>query len=195
MKATYIDYSDTNSFSETLLSYLSKDNRLESFISCWPELKNFDELISKRKNIDRSLLVKVLQQQYSDQRYQSQASNLVNKNISLLAHSNTFTITTGHQLNIFTGPLYFIFKIVTAINLANELKEAHPDKHFVPVYWMATEDHDFEEINHTYIKEQKFFWDENVSGATGRINPSSIAATVKTFLNALGYSENSKKLE
>ncbi|HCD87500.1 MAG TPA: bacillithiol biosynthesis cysteine-adding enzyme BshC, partial [Algoriphagus sp.] len=60
---------------------------------------------------------------------------------------NTFTVTTGHQLNLFTGPLYFIYKIVSTIKLAEELNKAYPNQHFVPVYWMASEDHDFDEIN------------------------------------------------
>jgi uncharacterized protein YllA (UPF0747 family) len=65
---------------------------------------------------------------------------------SILLEENTFTVTTGHQLNIFTGPLYIIYKIVTTINLARALKNAYPEYNFVPVYWMASEDHDFEEI-------------------------------------------------
>lgn len=64
-----------------------------------------------------------------------------------LSFQNTFTITTGHQLNLFTYPLYFIYKIISTINTCIELKESYPDFNFVPIYWMATEDHDFEEIN------------------------------------------------
>src|SRR5690606_37292659 len=71
-------------------------------------------------------------------------------NIGSLQQPNTFTVTTGHQLNVFTGPLYFIFKIATAIRLARDLKAAYPEYHFVPVYWMATEDHDFAQFNHTW---------------------------------------------
>ena len=65
-----------------------------------------------------------------------------------LVDDNTFTLCTGHQLCLFAGPLYFIYKIVSAIKLARKLKSKFPEKHFVPVYWMATEDHDFDEINH-----------------------------------------------
>src|SRR5690606_31373268 len=101
---------------------------------------------------------------------------------------------TGHQLNIFTGPLYFIYKIVTAINLAKELKTAYPDNDFVPVYWMATEDHDFAEINHTKLHGQTFTWDENTAGATGRINPTAIQSALKAYQNVLGLSKNSEKL-
>lgn len=192
MKATYIDYSETQSFSETLLSYLSQDTKLEPYLSCWPCLENFGSSISKRTPVNREVLVNALRKQYSA--FQDAESGKVLANIESLHTENTFTITTGHQLNIFTGPLYFIYKIVTAINLAKELKIAHPDKNFVPVYWMATEDHDFEEINHTKLHGKKFTWDEKVNGATGRLSPSSIRSTLKEYQNALGISENAKKL-
>jgi len=195
MKATYIDYSETHSFSETLLSYISQDSKLEPFLSYWPKLDNFGKFLTEERNaINREVLVKSLKQQYSHPQYHNQESKLVLKNIDLLSQPDTFTITTGHQLNIFTGPLYFIYKIVTAINLAKELKAAYPDKDFVPVYWMATEDHDFAEINHTQLHDRKFNWDIETKGATGRVNPTSIGATLKAYENVLGISENSAKL-
>jgi uncharacterized protein YllA (UPF0747 family) len=62
--------------------------------------------------------------------------------------SNTFTITTGHQLNLFSGPVFFVYKILQTIKTCTYLKENFPGFNFVPVYWMASEDHDFAEINH-----------------------------------------------
>lgn len=195
MKATYIDYGETNSFSDTLLSYLSHDSKLEPYISCWPDPDSFGRLLAEKESLaSRDVLVRTLKDQYSDLRYHNTQSDKVFDNIDSLSSPTTYTITTGHQLNIFTGPLYFIFKIVTAINLANQLKAKYPDKNFVPVYWMATEDHDFAEINHTKLHGKKFSWDEKVSGATGRIDPSSIEPTLKAYQSALGISENSEKL-
>ena len=75
-------------------------------------------------------------------------------NIELLKSEKTYTITTGHQLNLFTGPAYFLYKIASTINLCKQLKETYSEYNFVPVYWMATEDHDFEEINHFNLKEK-----------------------------------------
>ena len=194
MKATCIDYSETHSFSETLLKYIAGDSKLQPYISYRPCPENFGKLISQKPPINREALVNALKKQYADQRYANTESALVFQNIESLSQTETYTITTGHQLNIFTGPLYFIFKIVTAINLASDLKAVYPDKNFVPVYWMATEDHDFAEINHTKLAGQKFSWDETVSGATGRIDPKSIRATLKSYINSLGISENSQKL-
>src|SRR5690606_31470543 len=81
----------------------------------------------------REVLLESLKKQYKDKRTSSETA----KNLSLLSEENTFTITTGHQLNLFTGPLYFLYKIVSAIKLAKTLKKEFPNYNFVPVYWMA----------------------------------------------------------
>ena len=191
MKATYIDYKDTRSFSPLLLKYLENDASLASFYGNRPDFAGFSDQIDRKSNsVDREVLVRtlLLQQEKHPLSDQSLA------NIRSLKDQNTFTITTGHQLNIFTGPLYFIFKIVTAIKLARDLKEQFPDKNFIPVYWMATEDHDFEEINHTHIFKNKITWYKDAKGATGRLDLEDIRETVKAYQNILGLSDNSCKL-
>jgi bacillithiol biosynthesis cysteine-adding enzyme BshC len=193
MKASYIEYSETRSFSEGLIRYLNNDPELISFQSFRPENQGFYDLIaSKKNNSNRELLVEVLREQYS--KLPNPCHSQVDANISLLLQKNTFTVCTGHQLNLFTGPLYFIFKIVTAINLARDLKSQFPDKNFVPVYWMATEDHDFAEINHTYISEKKISWELEAAGATGRLSLNGIEKAVKEYLAVLGVSENADEL-
>jgi bacillithiol synthase len=193
MKATYINYSDTHSFSSTVLSYLAHDPKLSPFISYFPNLENFGKLIAEKKiTANRAVLADTLVDQYY--RLNTPVHPSVNSNIELLREENTFTITTGHQLNIFTGPLYFIYKIVNAINLAKELKATYPDKNFVPVYWMASEDHDFAEIDHTSIHGKKIKWEYNASGPTGKIDPSSIANAIRAYEQVLGLSEHSTQL-
>ena len=193
MKATYINYSDTKSFSPTVLSYLAHDSKLSPFISHFPTLENFGKLLQEKKTTaDRKTLVETLTKQYS--KLKCPISDAVKHNLDLLQQENTFTITTGHQLNIFTGPLYFIYKIVTAINLAKDLKVAYPDKNFVPVYWMASEDHDFAEINHTSIVGKKISWNVEARGATGKIDTASIQDAVREYQQTLGISDNSAKL-
>jgi bacillithiol biosynthesis cysteine-adding enzyme BshC len=83
---------------------------------------------------------------------------------------------------------------MTAIRLSEDLKSKHPDKNFVPVYWMATEDHDFEEINHTKVFGKKISWDTPAVSATGRMDTATIVDAVKQYTNILGLSENSTKL-
>ncbi|TDS14933.1 bacillithiol biosynthesis cysteine-adding enzyme BshC [Sphingobacterium paludis] len=193
MKATYIDYSDTASFSDTLLAYLSNDEQLKPFYGERPDFEGFRAQIDRRQDFPhRELLVAQLKEQYGAILEQSPR---VAAHVSLLGERNTFTVTTGHQLNIFTGPLYFIFKIVTAIRLAKDLKAAFPAYNFVPVYWMATEDHDFAEINHTRVFGKKISWDIPAVSGTGRMSTASIADTVKQYCNTFGLSPNADRLK
>src|SRR5690606_29058869 len=136
-------------------------------------------------------LVTALKAQYGELLASSPA---VAQNVERLRDNTTFTVTTGHQLNIFTGPLYFIFKIVTAIRLAQDLKKKFADKDFVPVYWMATEDHDFAEINHTRVYGKKIIWDTPAVSETGRMDTQSMEQVVRQYCGMLGLSDNSAKL-
>jgi bacillithiol biosynthesis cysteine-adding enzyme BshC len=199
MDAACIDYKETGYFSQTVIDYVDDVPELRSFYSYRPTLKGFAELFEHKKVIaNRQLLVEVLTEQYFKNSQKGapelEAAEFVRKKIESLASSNTYTITTGHQLNIFTGPLYFIYKIVTAIKLCRELKEAHPDKDFVPVYWMASEDHDFAEINYTNIGGKKVHWWYEASGATGRINPDTMRQALNQYKGVLGIDGHSTEL-
>lgn len=192
MKVQKIDYAQTRCFSSTVTQLLNHSEQLKPFINQFPDLKSFEKIIAERNFTgNREKLVEVLENQYQNIDNQSP---LLKANIQSLNSKNTYTVTTGHQLNIFTGPLYFLFKIVSAINLAKDLKQAFPDKNFVPVYWMATEDHDFEEINHTYVSGKKISWKNNATGATGRLSTKSIIQTLNEYKGILGISENAQKL-
>ncbi|MGI4806293.1 MAG: bacillithiol biosynthesis cysteine-adding enzyme BshC [Janthinobacterium lividum] len=194
MDATYINYAETGSFSPTVIKYLENNVALKPFYGFRPDLDGFRQLLQHKKNIGkRSILTETLQDQYKKLPIK-EVSELTRLNLNLLNQENTFTITTGHQLNIFTGPLYFIFKIVTAINLAKDLKAEFPDKNFVPIYWMASEDHDFAEINHTQIGGKKIAWNEEVSGATGRVVTKGIREALNQYKGVLGISENAIEL-
>ena len=193
MKATYIDYSETHSFSAGLIRYLNNDPELAPFQSQRADIQGFKNLLTaKKQNYRRDILVEVLGEQYS--KLPGKTAHQVSTNIELLLQDTTFTVCTGHQLNLFTGPLYFIFKIVTAINLAKELKIHFPDKNFVPVYWMATEDHDFAEINHTYISGKKISWDLEAAGATGRLSLNGIEKALNEYKGILGISAHAEHL-
>lgn len=192
MKATYIAYKDTKSFSKLLVDYLDQKESVRPFFGNTPDLAGFAAQIEEKKGrVDRGLLTGSLRAQYGDLLAQSPE---VAKAIDSLVRENTYTVTTGHQLNVFTGPLYFIFKIVSAIRLAQDLKAEFPDQDFVPVYWMATEDHDFAEINHTRLSGKKIEWDTPAVSATGRMSTASMEEVVRTYQNFLGLSDNSEKL-
>ena len=153
MKSFEIPYSSTNQFSKLVIDYLNEGLELKPFISHFPTLGNFEKQIIEKQNheINRSVLIEVLKEQNASFSL-SEKSKI---NIDLLLSEDTFTITTGHQLCLFTGPLYFIYKIISAINLSQQLKDKYPTKTFVPIFWMATEDHDFKEINHIHLFGKK----------------------------------------
>lgn len=193
MKATYIDYSDTASFSQTLLAYLANEEQLRSFYGERPDLEGFRKQIEHRQDFQhRDLLVAQLKDQYGAL---LDVAPRVAAHIAALERPTTYTVTTGHQLNIFTGPLYFIFKIVTAIRLAKDLKAAYPMYDFVPVYWMATEDHDFAEINNTRVFGKRIVWDIPAVSGTGRMSTATIVDTVKQYCNTFGLSANADRLK
>lgn len=208
MDAACIDYKETGFFSQTVIDYLEDVPELRSFYSQRPTLAGFADLFKLKKVIaDRQLLVEVLMEQYfgkagspkdgksaSNNFPELEAADFIRKKIELLGAPDTYTVTTGHQLNIFTGPLYFIYKIVTAIKLCRELKGAHPDKDFVAVYWMASEDHDFAEINYTNIGGKKVHWWYEASGATGRINPDTMRQALNQYKGVLGIDGHSTEL-
>lgn len=194
MDVSCISYKDTGFFSSGLTDYLKGKAELEPFYSYSPTFDGFAELLKNKKVIaDREVLAGVLTEQYQIITKYARIwdasfaiPDAVQQNIERLRQNNTYTITTGHQLNIFAGPLYFIYKIVTAIKLAQQLKEKHSDKNFVPVYWMASEDHDFAEISYTYIGGKKVHWWLEASGATGRINPETMRQALNQYKGVLG---------
>ncbi|APG59946.1 bacillithiol biosynthesis cysteine-adding enzyme BshC [Christiangramia salexigens] len=199
MPTDCISYSETNYFSNLILDYLSQKSELREFYQHFPSLENFELQISeKEQNYDQSIrkdLVNVLEEQYSN----IEVSDLTKQNFELLRSENTYTITTGHQLNLFTGPLYFLYKIVSTINLAGRLKDKYPNKNFVPVYWMATEDHDFAEINYFNLHGKKFNWNSNDKrageGAVGTLSTEGLDEVYKLFAAEIGGGENADYLK
>jgi bacillithiol biosynthesis cysteine-adding enzyme BshC len=191
-----IALADTRSFSPFFLDYLSQKESLKSFYHRFPLLGNFKEQIAEKASSfpqnNRNLLSKILTQQYEG----LTISEKVSTNLQSLKDVKTFTITTGHQLNIFTGPLYFIYKIVTVINACKALKKHFPEFNFVPVYWMASEDHDYDEIKSFRLHGKKYSWETNQAGAVGRFDPKTLSkladelpGDVSLFRNAYAKSK------
>jgi len=174
MQLHKIDLADTHSFNSFFLNYISQKDSLKTFYHRFPILENFKAQIIEKTNSfpssNREILVKELTKQYQG----IKNSDRVAENLRSLLDSRTFTITTGHQLNIFTGPLYFIYKIVTVINTCKVLKEHYPEFNFVPVYWMASEDHDYDEIKSFRLYDKKYSWETSQTGAVGRFDPGSL---------------------
>ncbi|MFT3843644.1 MAG: bacillithiol biosynthesis cysteine-adding enzyme BshC [Lacibacter sp.] len=162
-----LSYAQTGAFSKIVLDYLEGAEPVRSFYHHRPDLEGLKQAIEQRKlfSTKRNVLVGYLQKQYNT----IESSDAVNSNIELLLKENTFTITTAHQPNLFTGPLYFIYKILHAIKSADELKKQLPAYNFVPVYYMGSEDADFEELSHFTVEGKKYQWSTTQSGAFGRM--------------------------
>lgn len=195
MEIDCLPFRKTGYFSKLICDYIEEKETLTSLYGQFPKLENFERQIREKKaNFSvsvRKTLVKSLEVQYEDVK----TSSLTSENIQSLHAENTFTVTTGHQLNLFTGPLYFLYKIVSTINLAKVLKETYGDYNFVPVYWMATEDHDFEEINYFNFKGKKIQWNKNATGAVGHLSTEGLDEVFEIFSNAIGGSKNADYLK
>lgn len=135
------------------------------YASNWEGLKA--AALNRRFSLEqRTILKNVLLEQYKGLKLSSK----LKENIEALSDEKTFTVTTGHQVCFLGGPLYFVIKLASVIKLAQQLQDQMPDYKIIPVFWMATEDHDFEEANHVYLKNQKFSYSSDRAGAVGRIN-------------------------
>lgn len=181
METTSISFETTKQFSSLFLSYINQISELDSFYDSFPSHERLIASSNAYSKVNREVLVTQLETQYAE----IETSDFVRSNIQSLRGDNTFTITTGHQLNLATGPLFFIFKILTTIQLAEELKEKEPNKHFVPVFWMASEDHDFDEINHFHLFGKQYTWETNQTGAVGRFNTTGIKEVINNLPEAI----------
>lgn len=190
-----ISYQNSGYFSTLIHDYLEQKPDLKPLYNNFPTLENFEkQIVEKQQNFNnqnRIPLVAVLEEQYSA----IATSDLTKQNIALLADQNTFTVTTGHQLNLFSGPLYFLYKIISTINLTKELQSKYPTYNFVPIYWMATEDHDFEEINYFNFKGKKFRWNKESTGPVGRLSTEGLAEFFEIYALELGSSTNATTLK
>ncbi len=200
MKQLPVDFSKTNSFSPIFLDYISGKDSLIPFFKYTPDIVSFKKVIEDKSKeaTNRKVLVEVLKEQNS--KLQT-SNNKFFETIDSLSSEKTFTVTTGHQLCIFTGPLFSIYKILTTIKLTQELKKNYPDYNFVPVFWMVTEDHDFEEIRQANIFGKKIVWNpvgsqHSLAGkvTVGKLSCEGLNTLADELKGLIGESENANYL-
>ena len=190
--AEYIDYNATGYFSKIVTDYLNSHTNLQALYEHKPNFEGIKNALTQRKSFptDRLALTSHLIKQYANIDINEKVSN----NISLLKNENTFTVCTAHQPNIFTGHLYFIYKIVHTIKLADELKKQLPEYSFIPVFYMGNEDADLEELGHIYISGEKYEWNTNQTGAVGKmVVDKELIKLIKDFtarVDVLPYSKD-----
>ncbi|MCB0698746.1 MAG: bacillithiol biosynthesis cysteine-adding enzyme BshC [Chitinophagales bacterium] len=188
-KHRYIPYGSTGSFTTIVEDYLQGKDSLSGFYKYSPDAAGVKRAIADRAQfpVNRKVLVDTLQKQYRS----IETDKAVTDNIASLANDNTFTVCTAHQPNLLTGYLYFIYKIVHAIKLADELNEQHPDKHFVPVYYMGSEDNDLEELGTFRYSGKKYTWDAaGQKGAFGRMDTKTLKSILDELFRVLGPPNN-----
>ena len=183
-----VSFKDLSLLQQITNDYLYTD-KLNDFCQFKPSFDELKNAIDKRSNfpVDREALHSVIKKQYASLKM----DDLATKNLDLLLDSNTFTITTGHQLNLFTGPLYFVYKILSVVSLAKYCAERFQDKNFIPIYWMASEDHDLEEIASIKIKGKKYKWNTTQTGAVGRMKVDGIDLVIEELEKVI---ENKKTI-
>ncbi len=164
--ASYLPYAHTG-VSRIIADYITGDKDLVPFYTHAASIEGIKKALELKKlaTVDRKLLVQVLENQYAG----IQCASIVSLNIQSLLSPRTYTICTAHQPNIFTGHLYFIYKIVHAVKLADELNALIKDHHFVPVFYMGSEDADLEELGEVQVNGKIHHWKTGQTGAVGRM--------------------------
>ncbi len=192
MQLNSIPYADTHRFSPLVVDYLSSEKALQELYNFPPTLNGLLSAAQERKfpASSRAVLCEALRKQYTGVPIHDEVS----KNLIALAEDDCLTLTTGHQLCLFTGPLYVPFKIVNIVRLAAKLTKER-GKPVVPVFWMATEDHDRPEIDHAWINGTKVQWPGEISGAVGPLQLTGIDAVVDECVQLLGQGPHTAELE
>ncbi len=190
-----VPFEKTESYDKLIIDYLKNDEFLNKFYDFDDSPDGIKLRIENYDNprLERELLKKTLINQYAQSGIQ-EVSEKVNKNLQSLSLPNTFTITTGHQLNIFGGPMYVLYKIISVINTAEQLSKLFPAYNFVPIFWMATEDHDIEEISSLSLFGKKYKWESTWNGLSGKMPLEGLEVLINQITQTFGNSVFGEKL-
>lgn len=190
--STNLSFEQTGYFSKIIIDYSNQSPSLQPFYKHAVSLEGIGAAIKARQSVqpNRNLLVSELQKQYAS----IDTTAIVQQNIQQLLQPDTYTITTAHQPAIFTGNLYFIYKIVHVIKLAEKCKQEFPDSHFVPVFWMGSEDADLDELGHFYLSSEKLVWETKQTGAVGRMQTKGLDTLIHRIEGELSVLPHGKEL-
>lgn len=194
LKKTTVVFEKTNFFNKLFLDYVTdeQNKKLNSFYAYQPSVEGIQKFVKDNpyNSLNRTLLVDELNKQNNN----ITLTDATTQNINALQNKNAYSVTTGHQLCLATGPAYFIYKIISCINLCELLNKQNPSHQFVPVYWMASEDHDFEEINHINLFNKKIVWNTELKGKVGSFVLEGLDTFLSEVKQTLGESEQAEKL-
>lgn len=182
-----IDLVSLGILSSSTKAVLGKDKALVDLLGPNHPYLNIDTAIQGKSQFPkekRQDLVKVLSANY--QRLGLTNHPTVNRNIALLLEPETYTVTTGQQLHLFLGPAFMVYKLISTIKAAEAYQALYPNKKFVPIFWLASEDHDFEEIKNTPLFGANYPWITNQKGACGRYHLKDIQTVFEPLKLKLG---------
>ncbi len=193
MHKTILPFSQVHQLSKSDIAYATGDERLAPFYAYPPGLESFDRILRDKEQTKypRTDLVDALTRQYQN----LPDIEKVNQNIEALRQQHTFTIVTAHQPSLFLGPLYFVYKALTAINLAETVESRSAGRHrIIPVFVLGSEDHDIEEVNKVNIFGKQIVWNPGETGPVGSMNTDSLAPALAELRSILGESESAREL-
>ena len=153
MTATCIPYTQVPHSSALLTDYLYHYDRVSHFYSGSPyDPRSYQAVAAQiRKSApDRGELAEIL----ARQNRAFGCSEPTMANIQRLSEPGTFAIVTGQQVGLFSGPAFTLYKALTTVRLAQSLTEQGLP--CVPVFWLATEDHDLEEVSQVTTLDEEF---------------------------------------
>ena len=186
MEIKKYSYDQLTQLSDKDSMYILTPEKLKSFFKWEASIDKFPEIIQakKKQNINRSVLADALAEQYKTFKDNTTQLELIDK----LRETNSFTVTTAHQPSLFTGPLYYIFKIASVINLSRQLNQKYTEYNFIPCFITGGEDHDFEEINHLSVFGKKMIWETNgwKGGSVGQMNLEGLEELLDQLCEILG---------
>jgi bacillithiol biosynthesis cysteine-adding enzyme BshC len=209
MKVSKIPFEKLPMLAKTDRAYAAADATLRPFYEHPVDIESFEKTIKQKqaKPVERNILTTVMQEQFqSFENFLEKNNYVIPKKsnsyeaIQSFRNENTFCVTTAHQPILFLGPLYFVYKIISTIQLSEQLKNRFPAQNFVPVFVIGGEDHDFEEVNHAHIFGKKIEWtlqnaaDTGGGGSVGSMTTESLATALETLKNVLGESDSAKNI-
>lgn len=188
---------ETGLFSPIFIDFIKQRKWLDHFKLPKPDLHGLLQVAqdAEWEKFDRKLLLNTLTAQYRElEESGTVISEAVKDNLEALSSPDSRTITTGQQLHPATGPLYVVFKILSTLNLCKQLNAVQQQHRFIPVFWLASEDHDLQEIKELHLSGKSLTWQTEQAGPTGRMLCSGLPEMLDELKTALGTRPGFEKL-
>ncbi|NJB85341.1 bacillithiol biosynthesis cysteine-adding enzyme BshC [Lewinella marina] len=192
MKVDRLPFSEVPQFSKRDVAYATGSEDLLPFQKYPVSLEAFAQVMEDkdRDATDRELLVDELTKQFAD----LPPHPAVTEALGHLRSRQTYTVITAHQPSLFFGPLYFVLKICSTINLARQLNARYPERKVVPVFISGGEDHDFPEVNHTHVYGNRISWDNEIGGPVADYPTDSLAPVLEQLREVLGDRDTAREI-